>query len=447
MSLLTGKRKANKELTPEERRKKQYLKRELKAKRKRAKLEARLRHAIFRKDKLVEQETRALLSKEKDLQKDNTKVTVVTTAITLKEVITTSGGEKENNSGEEHAVIARDFILNIYRRLKEQQKVVLRSDDQFSKTTKALQTNNAVKLLRHMAKGTQLKEMFGNRDALWGYTRQKFQERALLVYTSLSKLQQSDGGVNVLESRKARAWNAIKGIKTICSVGCGPGCDAIGVVALLQTLRKNESEFIDDDENIVEKEQQLLDSVFLFDWAMDQWTTIVSLLKSLIVPSLVKEIHCSSCDITKSIIDDICNTDIKKTINHGDEEDFHPRYDNNDDDEVMRRKSVDLYLLSYILTETRDKWHNFWNELVEKAKPNSLFYIAEPTPWQLHKVMQIEEQRITYCYDGGSAEGNRTATASRLEFIWLDSSMDQTENVQALDGRLGPGVLLARKIE
>jgi SAM-dependent methyltransferase len=91
---------------------------------------------------------------------------------------------------------------------------------------------------------------------------------------------------------------------------------------------------------------------------------------------------------------------------------------------MLKNSDVDFYLFSYVLTETRGKWEVFMRELVREAKPNALFYFAEPTPWQLHQVRLLLPD---------------------LDYIWLDSSMNQLPNLQALEARLGPGVLLARK--
>ena len=52
---------------------------------------------------------------------------------------------------------------------------------------KEYQTLKAVKLLKHMTKGTQEISMFEDESALCGYVRQKFYECAILLYTSFNE--------------------------------------------------------------------------------------------------------------------------------------------------------------------------------------------------------------------------------------------------------------------
>jgi hypothetical protein len=118
---------------------------------------------------------------------------------------------------------------------------------------------------------------------------------------------------------------------------------------------------------------------------------------------------------------------------------------------------IDLYIFSYILTETRGKWEEFLQDLVASAKPNALFYFAEPTPWQLHhlrnhvllvaQVQVLQPASMDSVVDRDHAAiATTTTTTSLLDYIWVDSSMNQSADLQAMDGRLGPGALLARKL-
>ena len=107
---------------------------------------------------------------------------------------------------------------------------------------------------------------------------------------------------------------------------------------------------------------------------------------------------------------------------------------------------IDLYIFSYILTETRGKWEEFVQGLVASAKSHALFYFAEPTPWQLHHLRNhVLGQNVLPSALKDKAT-DATATTPRLDYIWLDSSMNQSADLQAMDGRLGPGTLLARKL-
>jgi hypothetical protein len=347
-------KKSNKDLTREEKEAKRDIKKELKRKRIQASLDRRLRHAVVRKDQATAQKTREELAS-------------MGADVTMRIC--------PNNEA------ARDFVYKLYVGLKQNQLPF-----GGSKQSRHVQTNEAVTLLRHMTKGTQDKTMFDNEDALWGYTRQKFQERAMLVYTSCSNLNPSQQPTNLRSTdftQRKCAWDALTSVKSICSIGCGPACDAVGMIAFLQLF----------------SDQPQLNSLLLLDWAMDKWQILISLLEPLIAPSFVKSIECESGDITKPLDDGMNRS-------------------------LLKHQQVDLYLFSYILTETRGKWEQFLIQLVDAANSNTMFYFAEPTPWQLHYLRKL---------------------IPTLEYIWVDSSMDQSAALQAMDGRLGPGILVARK--
>ena len=81
-----------------------------------------------------------------------------------------------------------------------------------------------------------------------------------------------------------------------------------------------------------------------------------------------------------------------------------------------------LYITSYLLSEQRDKWHDFYRLLIREAKSGDIFYFCEPKPWQLHILIRL--------------------TSEWLDFLWADSSMYFGE-MQATEQRAGPAVLLA----
>ena len=112
---------------------------------------------------------------------------------------------------------------------------------------------------------------------------------------------------------------------------------------------------------------------------------------------------------------------------------------------------VDLVVVSYVLTETRGKWHAFFHDLIvarwrdrdtdnnhdnnddAQAASHSplpllssgtLLLMSEPTAWQLHHWLQLVGSRLS-------------------DYEWLDSSRLSPE-LQLLEGRIGPAVLLAR---
>jgi hypothetical protein len=229
-----------------------------------------------------------------------------------------------------------------------------------------------------MTKGSQEKSMFKDLDALWGYTRQKFFERAMLVCTSFLKLRESPAHKEL--------WDRLRSVRHICSIGCGPGNDAVGVAAFLKATSSPN-----------------LERAVLMDWALEDWKAILEPLKDIIVPTYVSKVGMSSCDVAKSLLDSNVNQHAKQLIIN---------------------QPMDLFLISYLLTEVRGQWHDFVKDMIEISSSNTLYYFAEPTPWQLHLI--------------------RNHFSHELNFYWLDSSMDQP-HLQPLDNRAGPGVLLGRK--
>jgi hypothetical protein len=96
--------------------------------------------------------------------------------------------------------------------------------------------------------------------------------------------------------------------------------------------------------------------------------------------------------------------------------------DDNNDDKLL---SIDLFITSYLLSETRGKWHDFYESLFQKARPGSLFLFTDPTAWQIHIWLSKHQHEL---------EGH----------CWLDSSMNRPD-LQVLEGRLESGVLFAMK--
>jgi hypothetical protein len=342
--------KPNKDLTPKEKKARRELKKQLKNQQRRARLETKLRHAIQRNDARTEEETRVAL--EAFNQRNSTKTSSAIQPL-------------------EEETVERKLLLQICSELQRKQYP-------HNKDQKQSQTKQAVTLLRHMTKGSQEKSMFKDLDALWGYARQKFFERAMLVCTSFLKLRESPAFEEL--------WDRLRSIRHICSIGCGPGNDAMGVVAFLKATSSPN-----------------LERAVLMDWALEDWKAILEPLKDIIVPTYVSNVGMSSCDVAKSLLDSYVNQHAKQLIIN---------------------QPMDLFLISYLLTEVRGKWLDFVKDMIEISRPNTLYYFAEPTPWQLHNL--------------------RNHFSHELDFYWLDSSMDQP-HLQPLDNRVGPGVLLGRK--
>mmetsp|Transcript_12395 Transcript_12395/g.17611 ORF Transcript_12395/g.17611 Transcript_12395/m.17611 type:complete len:461 (+) Transcript_12395:93-1475(+) len=432
----------NKNLTPSQKKAKRALKKQLKLQQKRIKLETRLRHALSRKDAKVEKET----IRELELLDQTTNKTIASSGtssehqeqmelpvppLPVKSNIIQISPENNNNSP------ARRLVVNIYQKLQHQQHHMLREDDG-DEEKKQEQHERSIDLLRHMTKGTQERSMFCNTDALWGYTRQKFFERAVLVSSSFEKLhpkQQKENENILLEEKSKRdlAWNRLCNVKNICSVGCGPGNDVVGVVAFLEQLREEQSD------SSVAATETCLNSAVLMDWAMAEWENIVNPLKSVLVPHYIRSMETCVADITDPLFQSTKNREAQGFILRESSR-RNPRYQrgkstmdglhvtlNETESETQspqQESRFDLFLFSYILSEQRGLWHSFMKDLVGVAKQGALFYFSEPTPWQQHILCKTFHEV--------------------MDFIWLDSSMD-FPLLQPLDNRVGPGVLLGMK--
>lgn len=446
-------------MTAEEKEEKRKLKKRLKVQQKIKKLETRIRHAISRKDPVVEEKTRQELNA---LLKSNSG----DNGIAVEVEDHSSSGDVGSNSDENRkiddnnvcggdvpsicnvasSIVAKNIIIDMSNKLHQSFEVektmkmdtnadhdaITKQNNNNTDCSKEHQTKCAVKLLKNMTKGTVDQSMFENKAALIGYTRQKFFERAMLLYSSMERLQQpipvtvqkmgqSDVDVNSYNCEidinakqmeiKERMWHKMQSghIHKACSIGCGPGNDALGLLTFFHTMRDQNDGKMTTQSICLEpsrpKQNIALDEIILADWTIQQWDSAVLkplshvLKESKLAPrsDIMKPYF---CDVTKALSDQE-NKGIRGAMH-----------------------ACDIYLVSYLLSETNGKWESFFGGLIDLAKSESLFYFAEPTPWQLHRLIEL--------------------FSTRLDFLWLDSSMYQP-SMQSLDGRLGPGILAAIK--
>ena len=406
----------NSELTEEEKEAKRRLKKRIKLQYKIKTLRTKIRHSQRRKDVRAEENARkdlaALYAKEK-------------------EAIQEMNFDKGENEQEESS----NSYSNQIRVLKEQASplilevsIVLFQQAAESalvegNTSREAQNSNAVKLLKHMTKGTQNPKMFQDSDALWGYTRQKFNERALLLCSSLGRIRPSSQGIGDDEDENncgaqcdnndaimlkqklilKRAWDIISenGVRKACSIGCGPGNDAVGLISFLRMILGTKTKILDD--------------ILLVDWSINEWkSAVIDPLKDILLHgNLVREggVKTLFGDVTKDLEDE-ANASLKAHLCMPDH--------NGVDGECT--SDYDMYLISYLLSETRGKWESFFESLVKNSKAGSMFYFAEPIPWQLHRFIDIFEDY--------------------LDFVWVDSSMEHP-GLQGAERRAGPAILFA----
>lgn len=414
-------RKNNKDLTGDEKIAKRELKRHLKQLKQQTKLETRIRHAIVRRDPEVEEQTRAELAELllRQLQQHQDGVETPLTPRSTAQTVDESELERK----------CRTIIESTYQQLQlklrdseqEQQQDIDdacgTSDDSSNfatSTKKDLCLKQTVKLLRNMTKGTQELSMFDNQDALRGYTRHKFIERSMLVVSSLSKLilQSSSSApihqpTDISQSSffRARLLDRLQGIKSVASIGCGPGCDAFGMSVLFSCFQTSKR----------------LERLVLLDWAMDQWRFIVSPLEDHVVPKYADSIECGTCNVLKNLGD----TENAQAVQLMTNDACSLAAQDESDDNNSNLLSIDVFITSYLLSETHGKWHVFYESLFQKARPGSLFLFTDPTAWQIHMWLSKFKHEL---------EGH----------CWLDSSMNRPD-LQVLEGRLRAGVLLAMK--
>ena len=254
----------------------------------------------------------------------------------------------------------------------------------------------AKQMCQAMTKGEQEEFMFDDASALWGYTRQKYVERARLIRQSFLKLHPRAGGPTGIALSieeidvKDRIWAALMSVDRVCSIGCGPASDVAGVLALKKNVCLENNREYDAP------------SILLLDYAIEPWkATILDISVPIMSNHGLVDTAMLLCERT-DVTDVVCGEEL-----------------------CARNQSSGgktLYITSYLLSEQRDKWHDFYRLLIREAKSGDIFYFCEPKPWQLHLLIRL--------------------TSEWLEFLWADSSMYFGE-MQATEQRAGPAVLLA----
>lgn len=138
------------------------------------------------------------------------------------------------------------------------------------------------------------------------------------------------------------------------------------------------------------------------DYVMPHWKRlIIDPLTDIICPSFVTTVETAACDVRYSLQDER-----NMQALHG----------------LASTATIDLVVVSYLLTETRDQWKEFFQDLLNSMSKSCLLLLSEPTAWQLHSFTNLFADYVS-------------------EIQWLDSSQDFPE-LQPLEGRMGPAVLL-----
>jgi len=402
----------NQQLTSEQRQAKKNLKAKLKLESRKRKFQTRYDHALRRNDPKVAQQAlcdlEGVLEQEKEL---------------LQQLQEHQGDHAVSSTESSESFYqpslleqqSRSIIEGVYHQLQrslQNTTTTLDGDDE-SASQKEHRTEQARELLRNMTKGTQDLDMFDNAPALRGYVRQKFIERAMLVASSLSKLAQFSVQEEFHQSPKwethQKLWKRLQSIHKVVSIGCGPGCDGVGIAAWVESQSKHNR-----NKELNEKLKPMAELVLL-DWAMPQWEQIVNPLAKIIAPGLIENVTSGTCDVLRGPE----SSDNQSALQHC--------------------AGADLVITSYLLSETRGRWHSFYDCVMDyccqgksseaseegpfHGRDGTLFLFSDPTAWQLHEWLHRNRDRL---------EG----------WCWLDSSMSN-EDLQVLEGRVGPAVLLA----
>jgi hypothetical protein len=401
---MSSAKKCNQDLSKEEHIARKKLKKFLQLQKRRHKLQVRLRTATeHRHEALVEQIRRELSQLDRTIEEEQQSVDLL----------------KEYTSLSENEQRARDWVQVIYRQLQSRLDSIHRNNE--SSATKEEWTEQARVLLQHMTLGTVDVSMMDNEAALRGYTRHKFFERAMLVVQSLAKLTSTDGPFEDVW------YHRLQSVYTICSVGCGPGGDAVGVLAFLQTFLSENQQAQQQQQ---QQQQQQRRRLVLFDWAMPQWSSLVlNPLQEILLAHASASVNLAECDVRTSLWTDPIHKAARRhlfmddQINKNDEP-CSTRDDNGPDLNSSATNVVDLFVISYLLCETRGQWHFFLDDVVASSRPGTMFLLTDPTAWQLHLFRERYDEQISW--------------------QWLDSSMHRPE-LQPLEGRVGPAAVVGIK--
>ena len=409
-------RKSNRDLTPAEREAKQLAKSKLKLDNHWDWLERRLRRAKKQKDHDMEREAQEALS-----QWEAVHPTIIADADAAGE----ESSQGVHGTGEDGSVtndsISRGtmVVIEIHRLL---QQTIMGGE-------KCTRQDQDLSLLKHTRKGTQQLTMFGNTNALWGYSQTKFLDRAALVLTSLARL---DPGVrhkrrggsqhNLLPSPSELSlqrsiWDELQQVRSACSLGLGPGCNAVGLISFLQSHygQHQSSSSTPVPSEKTRNARCCLDRLLLLDFAALDWRFITDPLSSILVPGQVGKLDAEFCDVTRESLprELLCGPTTTSLLT----------------DAEQPNVAYDMVLVSFLLTETHGGWETFLIEMITCSREGTLFYFAEPRPWQLHRVKQL--------------------CSGLLAFVWLDSSMNDP-SLQTLGTRVGtasgaPSVMIGIK--
>jgi hypothetical protein len=415
-------RRSNVELSNSERVAKRVLKKHLKQRTKLRKYETRLQQAVIRQDRCLEERAQKEWNEYMNKLKVDPESIINFTPFTSSSSIVTDSVQRSSKQlsvqiqprrmderETERVRDGRNWIIKRWQEvlpsiLLETNKLLGTEDVACGNRTRASilrqqQTEQARGLLQNMTKGTQTESMFTNELALAGYARQKFVERAVLAFATLDSLDPAVSSERLFQGAETCSddingsifWDILLQIKQVWSIGCGPGCDAFGILAFLESHAL-----------------KLDDGILLMDFVIDQWKSVVlNELIPILSPRYVTSIETEVCDVRFDLKTIPVNAAAMRKL-----------------EQFLCKSSRRIVVVSYLLTETRHQWRAFFSDLLTDLQgTQTLLLLSEPTAWQLHDFIKLFKDDFLQAY------------------IWLDSSRD-TPHLQPLESRLGPAILM-----
>ena len=220
---------------------------------------------------------------------------------------------------------------------------------------------SADELLKAMGKGRQTTDMFSE-AACTGYVWRKFSERSLLVFTALCDAQSRlPWAAHIVDSNVAESTPETRAC--VVSLGGGPGCCLYGY-ALAERLLGNAP--------MACARAPALES---WDYVASAWEPWCRRVDAALFDCSGR-LCMRSCDVTAPALSETLRTAAGRAR---------------------------LFLVSYVLTETRGRWEAFVEALYDAARPGALLLCAEPTDWQPQLLLALLRKK-----------------SPALRFEWLD---------------------------
>ena len=164
----------------------------------------------------------------------------------------------------------------------------------------------------------------------------------------------------------------LREVRSCRGIGRGPGNDAVDLVA----LSGSRSTPVDSDDDAHRSNRSAnLERTVPLDYAIEEWKNAIltPLVNHVLIPNgYVEAVEMDHCDVTESLFRSETNRDAREILGCT----TQPHNDKG----YALRSPCDIYLISYLLSETNGQWEKFVIELIDASADGTLFYFAEPSP-------------------------------------------------------------------